>query len=114
MLENKQTIVILMAIVLVVAIAGFILKMNMSTTGQFTRTGGPEGGGMIQYSYPEEACQSLPCINGQGIFIDTSGGKYIWSGNRQTATCYCPEDPSTLIYVPMVHPLQPTGRYIIK
>jgi hypothetical protein len=114
-LENKQTLVILIALVLVVAVAGFIIKMNLSATGQFTRTGGPEGGGMIQYSYPEEACESLNCgPNAHGVFIETSGGRYVWSGERQTATCYCSNDPFTIIFVPMVHPLQPTGRYIIK
>jgi len=117
MLDNpKQIIVILTGIVLVVAITGFIIGMNTKATGQFTYAGGSNvaySGGYIQYSYPQEPCEYIPCANNKhAIFIQTIGGTSPWQTNAQSVLCYCPENPSKVYTVPMVQQIPSQGVYI--
>ena len=113
--SHNQIMVILTGIVLVVAISGFIIGMSMSTTGQFTYAGGSGksyAGGFIQYSYPQEPCEYIPCAdNKHAVFIETVGGTSPWQTMGQTVLCYCPEDPENIISVPMVQEI-PSGIYV--
>jgi hypothetical protein len=110
-LDNRQSILILIALILVVAVSGLILKMGV--TGQYVCAGGcQQGMGMIQYSYPSEPCEYVPCQNGHAEFSTTVGGMSPWDTYQQLAECYCPEKPEQKIYVPMVHPMPQKGMYI--
>ncbi|MBW3002403.1 hypothetical protein KY338_04550 [Candidatus Woesearchaeota archaeon] len=110
-MDNRQSILILAALVLVVAVSGFILKLSI--TGQYVCAGGcQQGVGVIQYSYPEEACEYVPCQNGHAIFSTTVGGVSPWDTYQQLSECYCPEKPEQKIYIPMVHPMPQKGMYL--
>ena len=111
-LENKQSIVILTAIVLVVAVAGFIINLSTSTTGQYTYAGGWNKG-WIQYSYPQEACEYIECENGPAVFKGTVGGDAVWDPRLQFVECYCPENPNEIIATPMTYPVS-SGGYIMS
>ncbi len=116
-LENpKQIIVVLIGIVLVVAISGFIISMSTQATGQFTYAGGSNvaySGGFIQYSYPQEPCEYIPCANNKhATFIQTIGGTSPWQTQAQSVLCYCPENPQKVFTVPMVQQIPSQGVYI--
>ena len=115
-MENKQGLVILIAIILVIGVSGFILKASI--VGQYTFAGGNARTGfnnvMIQYSYPEEACEYIPCAEGHAIFIETAGGISPWDRFSQVVRCYCPENPEVVLTVPMVHSIPSGGGYIVN
>lgn len=111
-MENKQIVVILIAIILVVAVTGFIIQMNTSTTGQYTYAGGWNKG-WIQYSYPQEACEYIECENGPALFKGTVGGTAVWDTRLQFVECYCPETPTQIIATPMTYPVS-SGGYILS
>lgn len=110
-MENRQNMLILIALVLVVLVSGFILKMNI--TGSYICAGGcQQGVGTIQYSYPAEACEYVPCRHGHAVFVTTRGGISPWQEDIQIAECYCPENPNERIYTPLVHQMPRKGMYI--
>lgn len=110
-MENKQSILILTALVLIIAVSGLIIKTSI--TGQYICAGGcQQGVGIIQYSYPAEACEYIPCTYGPAVFVTTWGGISPWQTNPQIAECYCPENPYQKVYVPLVHRMPEKGLYI--
>jgi hypothetical protein len=99
MVQEKQAIMIILAIVVIVAIPGMIIKMNMSNTGEFYYAGN-----MIQFESPQEACNQISCAGGPAEVLETTGNIWPYSNTAMTVKCYCPENPGEIFYVPMVMP----------
>lgn len=105
MTKGRQAIMILLAIIVLVAIAGMVIKMKASKTGEFYHAGST-----IQYESPKEACKSVMCMNGPANVIESTGDLFPYGSYRMVVRYYCPENPSSIITVPMVRTL-PLERY---
>ncbi|MEM4263347.1 MAG: hypothetical protein QW666_00435 [Candidatus Woesearchaeota archaeon] len=105
MVTGKQAFTILLAIVVLVAVVGMIIKMTASKTGGFYYAGNS-----IQYENPKEACKSIMCANGPANVIESTGDLFPYGSYRMVVRCYCPENPGAVITVPMVRAL-PLERY---
>lgn len=105
MLNQKQAFVILLAIVVLVAVSGMIIKMKVSKTGGFYYAGNS-----IQYENPKEACSSVSCMSGTAKVLESTGDLFPYGSYRMVVRCYCPEEPNFIITVPMVRAL-PMERY---
>ena len=105
MVNSRQALIIILAIVLLVAVAGLVVKMKASKTGGFYYAGSS-----IQYENPKEACRSVACSQGNALVYESTGDLFPYGSKRMVVQCYCPNQPDVVITVPMVRTL-PLERY---
>ena len=105
MVNTRQALIMILAIVVLVAIAGMVVKMKASKTGGFYYAGNT-----IQYENPKEACRSIACSRGNALVYESTGDLFPYGSRRMVVQCFCPEQADVVITVPMVRTL-PLERY---